>query len=190
MAEAAALPGEPTDFSFGVLGGRRLRQELENATGEAALLKAQLDRANRIIGYSTRYSIPADLASTIFDVALAERVDPDLAFRLVNLESRFNPRATSPVGAVGLVQVMPSTAVLYDRSVTREKLYDPRTNLRIGFQYLRRLIGLYNGDVRLALLAYNLGEEAVDRARAAGKDPFEGYNRILLKDYRGSGVSD
>lgn len=190
MAEAAALPGDASEFSFGVLGGRRLRQELENATGEAALLKAQLDRANRIIGYSTRYSIPADLASTIFDVALSERVDPDLAFRLVRLESRFNPRATSPVGAVGLVQVMPSTAVLFDRSVTREKLYDPRTNLRIGFQYLRRLIGLYNGDVRLALLAYNLGEEAVDRARAAGKDPFEGYNRILLKDYRGSGVSD
>ena len=190
MAEAAALSAETSEFSFGVLGGRRLRQELENATGEAALLKAQLDRANRIIGYSTRYSIPADLASTIFDVALSERVDPDLAFRLVRLESRFNPRATSPVGAVGLVQVMPSTAVLFDRSVTREQLYDPRTNLRIGFQYLRRLIGLYNGDVRLALLAYNLGEEAVDRARAAGKDPFEGYNRILLKDYRGSGVSD
>lgn len=189
-AEAAALPGDVSEFSFAVLGGRRLRQELENATGEAALLKAQLDRANRIIGYSTRYSIPADLASTIFDVALSERVDPDLAFRLVKLESEFNPRATSRVGAVGLVQVMPSTAVLYDRSVTRETLYDPRTNLRIGFQYLRRLIGLYNGDVRLALLAYNLGEEAVDRARAAGKNPFEGYNRILLKDYRGSGVSD
>ena len=189
-AEAAALSSESTDFSFNVLGGRRLRQELQNATGEAALLRAQLDRANRVIGYSSRYGIPADLAGTIFDVALAERVDPDLAFRLVRLESNFNPRATSRVGAVGLVQVMPSTAVLFDRSVTRERLYDPKTNLRIGFKYLRRLIGLYGGDVRLALLAYNVGEEAVDRARAEGRNPLDGYNRILLKDYQGSGVSD
>jgi soluble lytic murein transglycosylase-like protein len=190
MAEAAAISGEASDFSFPVLGGRRLRRELENATGEMSLLKAQLDRANRIIGYSAQYDIPADLAGLIFDVALSERVDPDLAFRLVQLESDFNPRATSRVGAVGLVQVMPSTAVLYDRSVTRDKLYDPRTNLRIGFQYLRRLIGLYNNDVRLALLAYNLGEEAVDRARAEGKNPLVGYNRILLKAYQGRGTSD
>jgi soluble lytic murein transglycosylase-like protein len=189
-AEAAALSEGSSSFSFGILANRRLRQELDNAMGDAALLRAQLDRANRVIAFSGRYGITADLAATIFDVALTERVDPELAFRLVKLESDFNPRATSPVGAIGLVQVMPSTATLYDRSVTRDDLYDPKTNLRIGFQYLRRLIGLYGGDVRLALLAYNLGEETVDRARAAGKNPFDGYNRILLKAYTGTGVSD
>lgn len=190
-AEAAAISSGSSSFSFGLLGeNRRLRQELENALGDASLLRAQVERANRIIGYSSRYGISADLASTIFDVALAERVDPDLAFHLVKLESDFNPRALSRVGAVGLVQVMHSTAVQFERSVTREKLYDPETNLRIGFRYLRRLIGSYNGDVRLALLAYNLGEERVDRARASGKDPFAGYNRILLKAYNGTGVSN
>lgn len=189
-AEAAAVPGSGS-FSFG-LGGesRRLRQELENALGETALLKAQYERASRIIEYSGEYKITADLAATIFDAALAERVDPDLAFRLVRLESNFNPRALSRVGAVGLVQVMPSTATLFDRSVTREKLFDPETNLRIGFRYLRRLIGAYGGDVRLALLAYNLGEGLVDEARKSGRDPFEGYNRILIKSYTGTGVSD
>ena len=171
-------------------GSRRMRQELENVAGEATLLRAQLERANRIIRFSSRYDIPADLAATIFDVALAERLDPELAFELVQLESNFNPRAMSRVGAIGLAQVMPSTAVLYDRSVTREDLYDPKTNLRIGFLYLRRLIGLYGGDVRLALLAYNVGEAQVDRARAEGRNPLDGYNRILLRQYQGTGVSD
>lgn len=191
MAEAAAISGGSTSFSFGLLGeNRRLRQELENAMGDATLLKAQVDRANRVIEFSGRYGITAGLAATIFDVALAERVDPELAFRLVKLESDFNPRATSRVGAIGLVQVMHSTAVQFDRDVTRETLYDPRTNLRIGLQYLRRLIRSYNGDVRLALLAYNLGEDAVDAARKAGKNPLDGYNRILIRGYKGNGVSD
>lgn len=189
-AEAAAISSS-SSFSFGLLGeNRRLRQELENATGEANLLRAQIERANKVMAFSERYGIPANLAGTIFDVALNERLDPELAFRLVNLESGFNVRATSRVGAIGLAQVMLSTAVQFDRSVTRETLYEPKTNLRIGFQYLRRLIRSYKGDVRLALLAYNLGEDAVDQARRSGRDPFEGYNRILLKAYRGTGVSD
>ena len=190
-AEAAAISSEGSSFSFSLIGeNRRLKNELENALGEASLLRAQHDRANRIIRFSSQYDIPADLAATIFDVALAERVDPELAFRLVKLESDFNPRALSKVGAIGLAQVMHSTAVQYERSVTREALYDPETNLRIGFKYLRRLIGLYGGDVRLALLAYNLGEELVDEARKSGKDPLLGYNRILLKAYSGTGVSN
>lgn len=190
-AEAAAVDGG-TSFSFGVLGeNRRLRQDLQNALGESDLLRAQIDRANKIMTYSTRYSVPAGLAGTIFDAALTERVDPELAFRLVQLESDFNPRAVSRVGAIGLVQVMPSTAVQYDRAVqTREQLFDPHTNLRIGLRYLRHLISHYHGNVRLALLAYNLGEDSVDRARREGRNPLDGYNRILLKSYSGTGTSD
>lgn len=190
-AEAAAISAGSSGFSFSLIGeNRRLRQELENAMGDASLLRAQYDRASRVIDFSSRYGIAANLAATIFDVALAERVDPELAFQLVQLESDFNPRALSRVGAVGLVQVMPSTAVQFERGVTREKLYDPETNLRIGFRYLRRLIGLYGGDVRLALLAYNLGEDLVDQARRSGKNPLDGYKRILIKAYSGTGVSD
>ena len=190
-AEAAPVSSGTSSFSFGILGeNRRLRQELDNAMGDVSLLRAQMERANKIIRYSAHYDISAGLAATIFDVALSERVDPDLAFRLVELESGFNPRAVSRVGAIGLAQLMPSTAIQFDRTATRDRLYDPETNLRIGFRYLRRLIGAYNGDVRLALLAYNLGEQTVDKARKAGKDPLVGYNRILLKAYNGSGVSN
>ena len=190
-AEAASVSGGSSSFSFSILGeNRRLRQELDNAAGDAALLRAQVERANRVIEFSTRYKVSAELATVIFDVALAERLDPELAFRMVKLESDFNPRAVSKVGAIGLVQVMPSTARLFDKSVTREDLFDPKTNLRIGFHYMRRLIRLYDGDVRLALLAYNLGEQRVDEARKAGRNPLDGYNRILLKAYNGTGISD
>lgn len=189
-AEAAALNAGSSSFSFGFGESRRLRQELENAMGDAALLRAQIDRANRIITFSSRYGIDAGLASTIFDVALSERVDPELAFRLVQLESDFNPKAVSRVGAIGLVQLMPSTAVQFEKGVSREALFEPQINLRIGMRYLRRLINAYDGNVRLALLAYNLGEDAVDEARRLGKNPLEGYNRILLKGYKGSGISN
>lgn len=190
-AEAASVSGGASSFSFGLIGeNRRLRKELENAAGEAALLRAQVDRANKIMEYSTRYDIPAKLAATIFDVALSERLDPELAFRMVRLESSFNPRAVSRVGALGLVQVMPATARFFDADITKEDLFEPRTNLSIGFKYMRRLINVYDGNVRLALLAYNLGEERVDQARRSGKNPMDGYNRILLKAYKGTGVSD
>jgi soluble lytic murein transglycosylase-like protein len=192
VAEAAAnTPGSSSAFRFGLLWeNRRLRREIANAAGDATLLRATLERNNRIIGYSAKYDIAANLAAVIFDVALQEGLDPELAFRVVQLESGFNPRAVSRVGAIGLVQLMPATARQFDRSITREKLYDAKTNATIGFRYLRQLISNYGGNVRLALLAYNIGEPAVDRARRNGKNPLDGYNRILIKDYRGSGVTN
>ena len=192
IAEAASeVSGGDNAFRFGLMWeNRRLRRELDNAAGEAALLRAAVERSNRIIGYSGTYDIPASLASVIFDVALEEGLDPELAFRVVQLESGFNPRAVSRAGAIGLVQLMPATARQFSRGITREQLYEARTNAAIGFRYLRQLIGTYDGDVRLALLAYNIGEPAVNRARRVGKDPLEGYNRILIKEYRGSGVTN
>lgn len=192
VAEAAPEAGaSSSSFTFGLMGeNRRLRRELENAAGEATLLRAQMDRARKVIKYSGRYDIPADLAALIFDIALQEGLDPELAFRVVELESAFNPRAVSRVGAIGLVQVMPATGRHFDRSVTRERLSDPKTNLTIGFRYLRRLISTYDGDIRLALLAYNLGEPAVESARRAGRNPLDGYNRILIKGYQGTGISN
>ena len=192
MAEAAAeTAGSATSFRFGLMWeNRKLRQEIENAAGEATLLRAQMDRANKVIGYSGHYGVPASLASVIFDVALQEGLDPDLAFRVVKLESGFNVRAVSRVGAIGLAQVMPATARHMDRSVRRDDLYDPRTNVTIGFRHLRRLISTYDGDVRLALLAYNVGEVTVEQERRAGRNPLDGYNRILIKGYQGTGVSN
>jgi soluble lytic murein transglycosylase-like protein len=192
--EPATVNAEPAAKSekgaFFVTPGeaRRLQNELATARGELDLVKAQFDRANRIIDYSRRYGIGAGMSAAIFDAALAEGIDPDLAYRLVRLESEFNPRAKSPVGAIGLTQLMPSTARYYQKGVTVQDLYDSETNLRIGFRYLRNLLKLYGGNIEIALVAYNRGEGAVDNARRAGIDPRNGYERKVLGNYKGSGI--
>jgi len=187
-AEAAPVHG--SGFRINVATDRSLSFALDSARGELELVRAQLERAQKVIGYSSRYNISATLAGNIVDVASAEGIDPELAFRLVKLESDFNVHATSPVGAVGLTQVMPSTAKFYVQGITRDKLYDQQTNLRVGFRYLRGLVNEYHGDVKLALLVYNRGPVAVAKSRAQGDNPSNGYDRILTKGYRGPGVME
>lgn len=169
---------------------RRLQSELDQTRGELDLARTELQRTRQILGFSSRYGIAADLAGSILDVALAEGIDPELGFRLVKLESDFKERATSPVGAVGLTQVMPATAKYFVKGVTRERLYDRETNLRVGFRYLRTLVGQYKGDVKLALLVYNRGPAAVEAALRQGVNPTNGYDRILTKGYKGTGTVD
>jgi soluble lytic murein transglycosylase-like protein len=187
-AEPTVTGRSSSIFSIGS-ESRELRQELEKTRGELNLLKAQYDRAGRIIDFSSHYGIGAGLAEHIFDAALREGIDPDLGFRLVRLESEFNNHAMSKVGAVGLTQLMPSTARFYDKSITVERLYDPETNLRVGFRYLRTLIHQYKGDVRLALLVYNRGDDAVMRDVRAGINPGNGYDANIMKGYKGKGVT-
>jgi transglycosylase-like protein with SLT domain len=187
-ASAEVAPRAPSSFGLNLGSRRELKEELETTQGELSLVRAQFQRADRIIHYSTRYEIPANMAGYVLDAALGEGIDPELAFRLVKLESDFNPRAMSPVGAVGLTQLMVPTAKFFDRTISKEKLYEPRTNLRIGFRYLRALIEEYHGDAKLALLVYNRGEVAVKNAIHAGVDPSNGYDRLLTKGYKGTGV--
>jgi soluble lytic murein transglycosylase-like protein len=151
---APAVTGSRSLFEIG--GARKLRDELESAKGELTVAKARYERAEKIMQYSTKYGITAGLAGSVFDASLREGIDPELAFRLVRLESEFNPRAVSKVGALGLTQLMPSTAKMLDKKVvSREQLFNPQTNLRVGFRYLRSLLDQYKGNVNLALLAYN-----------------------------------
>lgn len=91
----------------------------------------------------------------------AERygVDPLLLASIVEVESRFDPRAVSQRGATGLMQVLPSTA----GAASRSELYDPQVNLDAGARYLRRLLRRFDGDLALALAAYNAGPTAVRR---------------------------
>src|SRR5262249_39651888 len=148
-------------FSLG--DSKALRAELVATQGELSLVKAQIERADKVIQYSTEYSVPAGLAGKVFDASMREGIDPELAFRLGRLESEFNAHAVSKTGAIGLTQLMPSTAVQYDKTATRERLFVADVNLKIGMRYLRTLLDMYKGDVRLALLAYNRGEDAVWR---------------------------
>lgn len=148
----------------------------------------------QVAAYSEQYRISTALASTIIEAATAEGIDPDLAFRLVRVESRFHERAVSPKGALGLTQLMPGTARLLDRSLrSRTAILEPQTNLRLGFRFLRQMLKHYDGDVRLALLAYNRGPNAVNRALRSGWDPENGYSHKVLgtwgsNPYTGEGL--
>lgn len=161
----------------------RLHSSLDAASGELELTRLELARARAINEYSAEYGIPADLAGQIYDAALREGLDPDLAFRIVKIESRFDPRARSGAGAIGLLQVMPRTATYYDSTLRAEDLYEPEINLRIGFRYFRYLLERY-GDLRTALLAYNRGPARVEELKAQGRDPANGYASSIISDYR------
>lgn len=147
-------------------------------------------RWNTVFTFARRYRVTMELAGLIHDVALEEKIEPELAFRLVRLESRFDPSVVSHAGAIGLTQLMLGTARYFQPGVTAEELTDPQTNLRIGFRYLRGLIREYKGDLKLALLVYNRGPTAVMNAIAMGEDPANGYDRLLLRGYAGRGVID
>jgi soluble lytic murein transglycosylase-like protein len=185
-AEPAVTGSEDSFFSRS--SSRKLRQELESTQGELSLIRSRYERADKIMQYSNKYGITAGMAGKVFDASLREGIDPELAFRLVRLESEFNERAVSKVGAIGLTQLMPSTARQYQKGVTREQLFNGETNLRVGFRYLRTLLDMYKGNVNLALLAYNRGEDAVWRDVRAGINPGNGYDRSVMRDYKGKGL--
>lgn len=92
-------------------------------------------------------------------IANSHGIQAALLKAIIEVESGFNARAVSPKGAVGLMQVMPATAARYGNY----DLYSPEQNIDVGARYLRDLLGMFGGDVRLAVAAYNAGENAVIR---------------------------
>lgn len=105
------------------------------------------------------------LAGYLDDAASRHNVDPALVRAVAWEESRFRTDAISPKGAIGLMQLMPATA-----AQLRVNPYDPQQNAHGGVAYLRALLTQFNGDVRLALAAYNAGPAAV--SRYGGIPPF------------------
>lgn len=93
-------------------------------------------------------------------------IDPFLVKAVIKVESDFNTKAISYVGARGLMQLMLDTARIYDPYVSTKNLYDPKKNISIGSKFLRDLIKRY-GSIEDALAHYNLGK--VDRWSYAGK---------------------
>ncbi|MGQ0562289.1 MAG: lytic transglycosylase domain-containing protein [Gemmatimonadota bacterium] len=130
--------------------------------------------------YAQEFEIPASLARDIVEAAAEADIAPRTALGLVRAESSFRTSAVSPVGAVGLTQLMPATARWLEPGITRQELKNPETNLRIGFRYLRQLIDKYDGDEQLALTAFNRGPGTVDRLLKRGRNPDNGYAEKVL----------
>jgi soluble lytic murein transglycosylase-like protein len=97
--------------------------------------------------------------SIIERAAVSAAVEPNLLRAVIVVESGFNSRAVSKRGAMGLMQLMPATATRYGAADP----FDPHDNVHAGAQYLKFLIDRFGQDLRLALAAYNAGENAVER---------------------------
>jgi soluble lytic murein transglycosylase-like protein len=107
-----------------------------------------------LLARATRYD------AIIEKAASSAAVEPNLLRAVIVVESGFNSRAVSKRGAVGLMQLMPATASRFGVNDP----FDPRENVHGGARYLRFLIDRFGNDLKLALAAYNAGEQAVDRS--------------------------
>jgi soluble lytic murein transglycosylase-like protein len=132
-----------------------------------------LDKRYRLIMREAGSSVPrsgqawmpteADIrrySAIIESAARSHGVEPALVQAVITAESGFNPNALSRRGASGLMQLMPDTARRYGV----QNIFDPVENVHGGVRYLKDLLAMFNGDLRLALAGYNAGENAVIRA--------------------------
>lgn len=170
--------------SVKVTGGTRPRLAFNPAADAAAGIKAQ-----RLVALMNQSKAFKQVRGTLQQEATRHGVDVNLVKAITATESGFNPRAVSPAGAVGLMQIMPATARFLGlrddgKQSVEEKLTDSSTNARLGVRYLQQLLHQFNGRLDLAVAAYNAGPGAVRKRMAI--PPYaetQGYVRTVLAIY-------
>jgi hypothetical protein len=135
---------------------------------------------------SATRSAPSTYTELIRNACDRHGVDPDLVHAIVKVESDFNPFALSKKGAVGLMQLMPQTADI----LNIQNIFSPDENIEGGVRYLRYLLDRYEGNLSLALAAYNSGETAVQKWGTIPPFPeTQNYVRKILHLYNGAGTT-
>jgi soluble lytic murein transglycosylase-like protein len=120
------------------------------------------------------------IKEVINSISSQHHLDPDLIKSVIHAESGFNPRAVSPRGAQGLMQLMPQTA----SQMGVANSFDPKANVEGGIRYLRQLLERYNFDLIKALAAYNAGPQRVDQYQ--GVPPYyetQAYVARIVRDF-------
>ena len=133
-------------------------------------------RRNPRVSYSTnRYDKHIREASKMYGIPFS------LLKAMMKAESDFNPRAVSRKGAKGLMQIMPENF----RALQITNPFDPRENIMGGARYMKQLLNRFNGELRLAIAAYNVGPDNVSNARGIPRiKETENYVRKVMRYYR------
>ena len=150
-------PPEPVKKALPAPGPKKLTK-IRNYTYKppaGALVELTSKPLNPSLGEFTTGNSSVD--TFIVDSAKRNSVDPLLIYSIMHQESSFKPRAMSYKGARGLMQLMPGTAARFGVS----NIWDPKQNIEGGTRYMRFLLDLFGGDIKLALAGYNAGEGAV-----------------------------
>jgi soluble lytic murein transglycosylase-like protein len=156
--------------------------QMRAARSAASEVSTYLDQRSQNHQLLNRAFTQQEIDAAIEQAAARHNVDPNLVRSVVKVESNFNPNAISRKGAMGLMQLMPSTA----RSLNVANPFDPAQNVDAGVRHLKNLLESYGGDLRLSLAAYNAGSGAV--ARSAGVPHFtetQNYVRRITDLYTG-----
>ncbi|MBN1907989.1 MAG: lytic transglycosylase domain-containing protein [Deltaproteobacteria bacterium] len=158
----------PSDIQTGV----KSHPLIKNQRPYKADLISRLAHNSFTVYHSSKEMVYIDI---INDAAERYKIDPALIKAIILAESRYDHMAVSKRGAVGLMQLMPSTA----DALGVKDIYDPVHNINAGVKYIKQLLELYNGDVKLALAAYNAGSKKVRKYN--GIPPYKATETYIKK---------
>jgi soluble lytic murein transglycosylase len=165
LEEITHAPRAQYSAHFAAFHLARAGQVSASVSAAAAALAAAHGRQEVADREVWMLAYPAAHRETVLSAAGATGVDPYLILAVIREESRFDPDAVSFAGATGLMQLLPSTAryLIRGRTVTSTDLFRPEVNVRYGAVYLQRMLARFDGNVVLALAAYNAGPGAAAR---------------------------